>query len=94
MQTVVPHVSADTIPSSLDATLDRQIPSNGETMPGISISHGDVKVRDSTEKETLVNGAGAGKRKVRQSFTRPDYADAESSDDNLPLVRHSHIPGL
>ncbi len=58
-------------------------------MPGISISHGDVKVKDPKDREALVNGAGAGKRKVRQSFTRPDYADAESSDDNIPLVRRS-----
>ncbi|KAJ9615263.1 DNA topoisomerase 1 [Cladophialophora chaetospira] len=87
---VTPHLSAATIPSTLDATLDRQIPSNGQVMPGISIAHGDVKVEDtasSKDKGAVVNGAGASKRKVRESFTRPDYADAESSDDDLPLSK-------
>ena len=57
-------------------------------MPGVSIAHGEVKVKDvpSEKKETLVNGAAAAKRKVRDSQARPDYADAESSDDNVPLV--------
>ena len=58
-------------------------------MPGISISHGEVKMEDapdSKNKESLLNGAAAAKRKVRESLTRPDYVDAESSDDDLPLV--------
>jgi hypothetical protein len=87
----MPHVSADKIPSSLDATLDRQIPSNGEVMPGVSIAHGEVKIEDaspSNSKAVLANSAAAGKRKVRDSITRPDYADAESSGDDLPLVSH------
>jgi len=33
---------------------------------------------------TLTNGAA--KRKVRESLARPSYADAESSDDDVPLV--------
>lgn len=81
-QTVAPHPSTDKIPSSVDAVLDRQLPSNGTVMPGISISHGEVKVEDASPKD--INGAA--KRKVRESLTRPDYADAESSDDDLPLV--------
>ncbi|ETI26543.1 hypothetical protein G647_03320 [Cladophialophora carrionii CBS 160.54] len=87
---VAPHLSADKIPSSVDATLDRQIPSNGTVMPGISIAHGEVKMEDaspSDAKGDLVNGAGAGKRKFRESVTRPDYADAESSDDDVPLSK-------
>jgi len=97
MPTVTPHLSAAKIPSTLDATLDRQLPSNGNVMPGISIAHGEVKVKDPTpsnNKGAVVNGAGATKRKVRESFTRPDYADAESSDDNLPLVRDYDISRL
>src|ERR1700744_272681 len=97
MQTATAHLSANKIPSSVDATLDRQIPSNGEVMPGVSIAHGEIKVEDaspSNNKASLTNGAGAVKRKVRESLTRPDYADAESSDDDLPLVwdldEHKH----
>lgn len=41
----------------------------------------------SQNPDAHVNGAGATKRKVRESFTRPEYAEAESSDDDLPLVR-------
>jgi hypothetical protein len=58
-------------------------------MPGISISHGEVKVENaspSDNKGDLANGAGAAKRKFRESLARPDYADEESSDDDIPLV--------
>ncbi|EXJ56442.1 DNA topoisomerase I [Cladophialophora yegresii CBS 114405] len=87
---VAPRLSADKIPSSVDATLDRQIPSNGNVMPGISLAHGEVKVENGSpadDKSDLVNGAGTGKRKSRESATRPAYADAESSDDDLPLSK-------
>ena len=89
MSTVTSHLSADKIPSSVDATLDRQIPSNGAVNPGISLSHGEVKMEaasTSNGKISIANGAVSGKRKVRDSLTRPDYADAESSEDDLPLV--------
>lgn len=69
--------------------MDRQIPTNGEVMPGISMANGDVKVEDTPMKDgndNLANGSGHAKRKVRDSLSRPDYADAESSDDDLPLV--------
>lgn len=35
---------------------------------------------------TETNGAGPAKRKVRESLTRPNYADSESSEDDKPLV--------
>lgn len=69
--------------------MDRQIPTNGETIPGISIANGDVKVEDTTMTDvngSLTNGAFV-KRKARESNTRPSYAEAESSDDDQPLVR-------
>jgi hypothetical protein len=85
--TAAPKLSEDIIPHSVDATLDRQIPSNGEVMPGVSISHGAVKVEETSpaaHKDVLANGTAAGKRKA--SLNRPDYADSESSDDEVPLV--------
>ncbi len=69
--------------------MDRQIPTNGKVMPGISMAHGNVTVEDAPRKDpkdNLVNGAAAAKRKVRESLMRPSYAEAESSDDDLPLV--------
>lgn len=69
--------------------MDRQIPTNGTVVPGISMVNGIVK--DEDIKMADVNGTltnGAAKRKVRESLGRPSYADAESSDDDVPLVRH------
>jgi hypothetical protein len=74
-------VSSAKIPASLDKQMDKSQPTNGEIQPGISISHGPVK--EDTEMQDL-NGTGAQKRKV----SRPSYADAESSDDDLPIVRY------
>lgn len=40
-----------------------------------------------TEDISMVDASNNIKRKVRESMSRPDYADAESSDDDdLPLV--------
>lgn len=67
--------------------MDRQIPTNGAILPGISVVNGIVKEEDTIMADangTLTNGAA--KRKVRESLTRPSYADAESSDDDVPLV--------
>ncbi|EHY59729.1 DNA topoisomerase 1 [Exophiala dermatitidis] len=80
-------LSASKIPSTVDATMDREIPTNGEVMPGISMANGDVKVEDTPMtdgNDNVVNGA---KRKARDSLTRPDYAEAESSDDDVPLSK-------
>lgn len=69
--------------------MDKQIPTNGEVMPGISMANGEVKVEDTAMtdvNDTLANGSAHAKRKGRQSIMRPDYAEAESSDDDLPLV--------
>lgn len=69
--------------------MDKQIPTNGDIMPGISLANGDVKVEDTTMTDShdhLPNGTSAAKRKARESITRPSYAEAESSDDDMPLV--------
>jgi hypothetical protein len=88
MFSVKAPVSSEKIPSAVDSTLDRQAPSNGEVAPGISLAHGEVKMEDASPpaRETHVNGNAINKRKIRESHSRPDYADAESSDDDVPLV--------
>ncbi|KAJ9643285.1 DNA topoisomerase 1 [Knufia peltigerae] len=86
----VTSLSSSKISSKVDATMDRQVPTNGETMPGISIANGDVKTQDTTMTDvngSLTNGALV-KRKARESNTRPSYAEAESSsDDDQPLSK-------
>ncbi len=85
---VTSPLSSVKIPSKVDAALDRQNPTNGDILPGISMANGDVKVEDTPMTGTngnLTNGALA-KRKARESNTRPSYAEAESSDDDQPLV--------
>ena len=76
-------VSSSTIPASLDKQMDKQTPSNGHVMPGVSIRNGPV-----TEDTKMpdVNGAASAKRKARESMARPNYAESESSDDDKPLV--------
>lgn len=72
--------------------MDRQIPTNGAVLPGISMANGIIEEKGDT-KMTEVNGNltnGAAKRKVRESLARPSYADAESSDDDQPLVGRPH----
>ncbi|KAK5056628.1 hypothetical protein LTR84_012160 [Exophiala bonariae] len=86
-------LSSAKIPSKLDATMDRQIPTNGTVLPGISMANGIVEEKDDT-KMTDVNGSltnGAAKRKVRESLARPSYADAESSDDDQPLIKKRKV---
>ncbi|KAJ9495095.1 DNA topoisomerase 1 [Exophiala xenobiotica] len=86
---VTSPLSSAKIPSKVDATMDRQNPTNGEILPGISMANGDVKVEDAPMTGTngsLTNGALA-KRKARESNTRPSYAEAESSDDDQPLIK-------
>lgn len=98
---VTSSLSTNKIPSSVDAVMDRQIPTNGRAMvPGVSMVNGIIKKEDRDTSmvdagSSLANGAA--KRKAHPSLTRPDYADAESSDDDLPLVcnflvsRRSHF---
>ena len=87
LPTATAPVSSSTIPASLDKQMDKQTPSNGHVMPGVSIRNGPM-----TEDTTMldVNGASA-KRKARESMARPNYAESESSDDDKPLVC-SHNP--
>ncbi|OAP57182.1 hypothetical protein AYL99_07920 [Fonsecaea erecta] len=83
-------LSSSKIPSSLDAAMDRQIPTNGEVVPGISMANGEVKVEELSppgNKDNALNGVGTAKRKARESLTRPSYAEPESSDDDLPLSK-------
>ena len=81
-------VSSAKIPSSVDRQMDKQMPTNGHVQPGISLSNGpvaedDTKMTDANQ--SMTNGSVPAKRKARESLARPDYADAESSDDE-PMV--------
>ena len=52
------------------------------------MAHGPVTEHDTHMTEVngaMTNGAAPAKRKARESIARPDYADAESSDDE-PMV--------
>lgn len=73
------HISAKT-----DAALDKQLPSNGDVVPAVPNLEQDVSMEDAQHATT--NGV---KRKA--SSARPDFAEAESSDDE-PLVRVSPFP--
>lgn len=82
--------SADRIPKSVDAKLDRENPSNhGRLSTGISVRMGLVEDMDVDDEAPLVNGIG--KRKSRSSIangTTKSYKEASSSDEeeDMPLV--------
>ncbi len=68
--------------------MDKQTPTNDVVQPGISMAHGPVTEQDTHMTDVngvMSNGAIPPKRKARESIARPDYADAESSDDE-PMV--------
>lgn len=68
--------------------MDKALPSNGVVQPGISIRNGPVEETDTVM--TDVNEAptnGHTKRKARESLIKPSYAEADSTDDDEPLVR-------
>lgn len=73
------QLSAPVVSSQTDALLDQKFPSNGEIEPAIPVVD-DIPMKDA---ESSINGI---KRKSRESKIRPSYAEAESSDDDLPLV--------
>ena len=73
-------VSTVRISAKTDAALDKQFPSNGEVRPAVPNLERDISMHNAQHAAT--NGA---KRKA--SNARPDFAEAESSDDDLPLVR-------
>ena len=82
--------SKDTIPKSLDRSMDKANPSGDHAEPGISIRHGPVEEMevDPPAVAPKTNGAVNGKRKGRQSISK-NYKEASSdSEDNKPLVRH------
>jgi hypothetical protein len=70
------------IPHSTDRALDKQIPSQPETQPGISVRNGPVNNMDMDAP--LVNGMN-GKRKSRGSITK-NYKENSESEDDKPLV--------
>lgn len=75
--------------------MDKQLPTNGNVQPGISLVNGPVREEDVKMPDvngTTTNGAVPAKRKVRESLARPNYADSESSDDDdVPLIKKRKI---
>ena len=68
--------------------MDKAVPSSGAVQPGISIRNGPVEQMDTLMTDVNeIQTNGHTKRKVRESLNKPSYADAESSDDDEPLVR-------
>jgi hypothetical protein len=70
----------------VDKAMDKALPSAraGAVMPGVSLRNGPVEEID-TPMPDITNGVV--KRKARESTVRPSYAEAETSDDDMPLVR-------
>jgi hypothetical protein len=73
--------SSAVIPAAIDRQMDKQLPTNGETLPGVSIRNGpiteDVPMKD-------VNGSSSN---VKRKVSRPSYAEDDSEDDDdKPIV--------
>ncbi|KAK5134345.1 hypothetical protein LTR08_006525 [Meristemomyces frigidus] len=66
-----------------DATMDKQLPSNGHVQPGISIANGPVEEMEVDKPAT--NGAN-GKRKSSMGNGK-SYKDDSDSDDDVPLQK-------
>jgi hypothetical protein len=69
--------------------MDKRNPTTDSVQPGISLRNGPVTEQNITMRDingTMANGAVSTKRKIRESMTRPDYAESESSEDDQPLV--------
>jgi DNA topoisomerase-1 len=79
--------SKDHISDAEDSAMDKALPSNGATDPGVSIRNGPVEKMDidSPQKNGNVNG----KRKMRASLTNGrTYKEASSSEeDDKPLSK-------
>lgn len=66
----------------------------GALDPGVSIRFGPVDDEDVDMKDAAngVNGHTAGKRRARVSAGKQSYAEAESSEDEEPLVCTDYFP--
>lgn len=66
--------------------MDQPVPEEAAKMAGLSVRNGPlVDTMDVDEPSTN----GFSKRKSRNSITKVNYKDNESSDDGAPLVRIS-----
>jgi DNA topoisomerase-1 len=66
--------------------MDQPVPEEAAKMAGLSVRNGPlVDTMDVDEPTTN----GLSKRKSRNSITKVNYKDNESSDDGTPLVRTS-----
>lgn len=68
---------------------------NGHVDPGVSIRFGPVQDKDVKMEDVEGDALGASKRKSRASIgEKKSYAEAESSEEDEPLVRLPHRLGL
>ncbi|KAI9842030.1 MAG: DNA topoisomerase 1 [Sclerophora amabilis] len=91
-QAVKPPISKDSIPKSLDASMDRAVPSANRKEAGISLHNGPIDEMEIDQPDlngVVTNGKGGGKRKSRQSAsTGRNYKEASSDDeDDEPLSK-------
>ncbi|KPI45218.1 DNA topoisomerase 1 [Cyphellophora attinorum] len=78
--------SSAVIPAAVDRQMDKQVPTNGETLPGVSIRNGpiteDVPMKD-------VNGSSSN---VKRKVSRPSYAEDDSEDDDdKPIIKKRKV---
>ncbi len=80
------HKSKDTIPKSLDRSMDKANPDAVNAAPGISIRNGPLEEMDIDKPGTGVPETN-GKRKSRHSNAK-SYRESSGEDDNddKPLV--------
>lgn len=86
--------SADTVSKAVDNAMDKQVQSNGDVKPGISIAMGPVEEMDvDTPGKPITNGTSNSKRKASMGNGK-SYKDAsvsEEEDDDAPLVSWANI---
>ena len=81
--------SSDIIPESVDNAMDKANPPVQNGAAGISLRNGPVEEMDIDKPQT--NGT-TGKRKSRSSLSNgKSYKEPSDEDDDVPLVRNSHL---
>jgi DNA topoisomerase I len=76
------------ISKSTDQSMGAEQRKNGSLDPGVSVRYGPVGDGDVDMEDAVTgtNGHAGGKRRARVSAGKQSYAEAESSEDDKPLV--------
>ncbi|KAI9679980.1 MAG: DNA topoisomerase 1 [Caeruleum heppii] len=88
--------STETISKSVDAALDREVPTHNGVTPGISIHNKAIDHREVDKPTAISNGTGVGKRKAQQkqtNGTRGKEVDSDDEDDE-PLNKRRRTSGV